>query len=170
MTRLVEGFHGMAFGMVDGLIALLGVVIGVASATNSSEIVILSGVVVGLTNAFGNSIGFYASELAEQGEHLQENMEVSSWAEVKRSTVLAFIASLFSVLVLVPPFLFMSTKSAMILSVITSTLLLYALGSLVGRYSKRSSLKYGFTYVLLGLAGAGFAYMIGTAVGILISA
>ncbi len=87
---LVEGFQGVAFGTMDGLITILGVVIGIATATDSSAIVIISGVVVGVANSFGNSFGFYASELAERAEHMQENQHVSSMAETRRSTVLAF--------------------------------------------------------------------------------
>ena len=76
--NLVEGFQGVAFGTMDGLITILGVVIGIASATESSSIVIISGIVVGIANSFGNCFGFYASELAERGEHIRENQDVSS--------------------------------------------------------------------------------------------
>ena len=80
---IIEGFQGVAFGTMDGLITVLGVVIGIANATESSGIVVISGLVAGLANAFGNSFGFYASELAEKAEHIQENQHVSSMAETR---------------------------------------------------------------------------------------
>ena len=67
---MIEGFQGVAFGTMDGLITILGVVIGIASATENAGAVIIAGLVAGLANAFGNTFGFYASELAERAEHI----------------------------------------------------------------------------------------------------
>jgi hypothetical protein len=75
---LIEGFQGTAFGVMDGVITILGVVIGVAEATGNATLIVVTGTVAGVANAFGNSIGFYASELAERGEHIRENKAVAS--------------------------------------------------------------------------------------------
>lgn len=71
-TGLVEGFQGTAFGIVDELITILGVVIGVAHATDNAMSAVIAGAVAGIANAFSNSIGFYASELAERGSTLEK--------------------------------------------------------------------------------------------------
>ena len=55
---IIEGFQGVAFGTMDGLITILGVVIGIASATENSGAVVITGLVAGLANAFGNTFGF----------------------------------------------------------------------------------------------------------------
>ena len=162
---LIEGFQGVAFGTMDGLITILGVVIGIASATQSSGAVIISGLVAGLANAFGNSFGFYASELAERAEHIQENQHVSSMTETRRSTLLAFAHSLASTLVVVAPFVIFALMYAMIASLILALALLFALGAVVGKLSHASPWKFGFRYVLLGLAGATLSFMVGAAVG-----
>jgi predicted membrane protein (TIGR00267 family) len=166
---LIEGFQGVAFGTMDGLITILGVVIGIASATQNSELVVISGFVAGLANAFGNSFGFYASELAERAEHIQENQHVSSMAETRRSTLLAFVHSIASTLVIVAPFVILGLMYAMITSLILALVLLFALGALVGKFSHASPWKFGIRYVLLGLAGATLSFMVGGAVGSVLS-
>lgn len=162
---LIEGFQGAAFGTMDGLITILGVVIGIATATQNSEVVVISGLVAGLANAFGNSFGFYASELAERAEHIQENQHVSSMVETRRSTLLAFAYSLASTLVIVAPFVMLGLMYAMIASLILALALLFALGAVVGKFSHASPWKFGIRYVLLGLAGAALSFMVGAAVG-----
>jgi predicted membrane protein (TIGR00267 family) len=164
-TDLIEGFQGVAFGTMDGLITILGVVIGIASATHNSEEVVVSGLVAGLANAFGNSFGFYASELAERAEHMQENQHVSSMAETRRSTLLAFAHSLASTIVIVAPFVMFGLMYAMIDSLILALALLFALGTVVGRFSQVSPWKFGIRYVLLGIAGAALSFMVGAVVG-----
>jgi predicted membrane protein (TIGR00267 family) len=162
---LIEGFQGAAFGTMDGLITILGVVIGIATATQNSEVVVISGLVAGLANAFGNAFGFYASELAERAEHIQENQHVSSMVETRRSTLLAFAHSLASTLVIVAPFVMLGLMYAMIASLILALALLFALGAVVGKFSRASPWKFGIRYVLLGLAGAALSFMVGAAVG-----
>jgi predicted membrane protein (TIGR00267 family) len=160
---LVEGFQGVAFGTMDGLITILGVVIGIASATESSTIVIISGIVVGVANSFGNCFGFYASELAERGEHIQESQHVSSMTETKRSTILAFVTSLASMALLVVPFALLTNLShAMVVSLTVALAMLFVLGALVGKLSRESPWKFGIHYVLLGLIGATLSFVVGS--------
>jgi len=148
---------------MDGLITILGVVIGIASATGSSSIVIISGIVGGIANSFGNCFGFYASELAERGEHIRENQGVSSMTETRRSTVLAFVTSLASVSVLVAPFAVLTNLSyAMIVSLSIALVILFVLGALVGKLSEESRWKFGIRYVLLGLIGATLSFAAGS--------
>ena len=161
---IIEGFQGVAFGTMDGLITILGVVIGIASATENSGAVVITGLVAGLANAFGNTFGFYASELAERAEHIQENQHLSSMTETRRSTVFAFVHSLGSTIVIVAPFALFSLTSAMAASLILALALLFTLGALVGKFSHASPWRFGIRYVLLGLAGAALSFVVGETV------
>jgi predicted membrane protein (TIGR00267 family) len=162
---LIEGFQGVAFGTVDGVITILGVVIGIATATQNAEAVVIAGLVAGLANAFGNSFGFYASELAERAEHIQENQHVSSMIETRRSSLLAFAHSIASTLVIVAPFAILGLRYAVIASLIVALVLLFALGAVVGRFSHSSPWKFAIRYVILGLVGAALSFMGGAVVG-----
>ena len=165
----VEGFHGLAFGLVDGLVTMLGVVIGVAQATGETRLVIISGLVAGVANAFGNSIGFYGSELAERGEHMTEGREPSSMTEVRRSSLLSFITSLGATFLLTLPFLALSQGNAMLAAVVIGTSLLFCLGLVVGRLWRRHPLRYGLMYLGLGVVGAGLSFLVGDLVRALLS-
>ena len=166
---IIEGFQGVAFGTMDGLITILGVVIGIASATENSGVVIITGLVAGLANAFGNAFGFYAGELAERAEHIQENQHVSSMRETRRSTLLAFLHSVGSTMLIVAPFALLSLPSAIITSLIAALVLLFVLGALVGKFSHASRLKFGTRYVVLGLVGAALSFIVGEGVRILLT-
>jgi VIT1/CCC1 family predicted Fe2+/Mn2+ transporter len=58
--------EGIAFGLADGLIMCLGLIIGVAEVTFETRLVIITGIIGGFANAFGNSIGFFMSQSAER--------------------------------------------------------------------------------------------------------
>lgn len=168
----VEGFHGLAFGLVDGLITMLGVVIGVAQATRGdTRLVLVSGLVAGFANALGNSIGFYGSELAERGEHMVEGREPSSMTEVRRSTLLAFVMTLLAMLALMFPFAVVSNAYlvAMGFAVVIGSGLLFVLGLVVGKLWRRHPLRYGLIYVALGIVGAGLSIVVGEFVRIVLT-
>lgn len=166
----VEGFHGLAFGLVDGLITMLGVLIGVAQATGGDRrLVIISGLVAGVANAFGNSIGFYGSELAERGEHLSEGREPASMTEARMSSILSFFTSFAATLIMMVPFLTMSPSMAMVAAVLVGASLLFSLGIVVGRLWRSHPLRYGLIYLVLGVAGAGLSYFMGDLVRALLS-
>jgi len=161
---IIEGFQGVAFGTMDGLITILGVVIGIATATENAGAVIVAGLVAGLANAFGNTFGFYASELAERAEHIQEKQRLNSMTETRRSTILAFTHSVGSTIVIVAPFAVLDLNHAIIASLIFALALLFTLGGFVGKFSHASAVKFGVRYVALGLAGAGLSFVVGEAV------
>jgi hypothetical protein len=70
--------EGIAFGLADGLIMCLGLIIGVAEATSSTNLVIITGIIGGFANAFGNSIGFFMSQSAERALELSRDKEITS--------------------------------------------------------------------------------------------
>ncbi|HUK26952.1 MAG TPA: VIT1/CCC1 transporter family protein [Candidatus Acidoferrales bacterium] len=165
MFDYIEGLQGVAFGTVDGMITILGVVIGIATATQNSGAVIVAGLVAGLANAFGNTFGFYASELAERAEHIQENEHLNSINETNRSTLLAFLHSVASTIVIVAPFIIFGLRDAMVSSLIIGLVLLFALGIAVGKFSHASPWRFGIRYVLLGLIGTALSFIVGVVVG-----
>jgi VIT1/CCC1 family predicted Fe2+/Mn2+ transporter len=160
-SGFIEGFQGTAFGIMDGMITILGVVVGISQVTSSSTLVVVSGLVAGVANAFGNSIGFYASELAERGEHIRENAPVAPSTEVYMSTVNSFISSLVAMLVPVLPFVLLPSMQAMAAAVTIAMVVLFSLGSYVGHLSGLSRFSFGLRYVILGLIGSGLSYLIG---------
>ncbi|MFH0834714.1 MAG: VIT1/CCC1 transporter family protein [Candidatus Micrarchaeota archaeon] len=178
--KISEVFQGAAFGMMDGVILIVGLLIGVSEATADSKIVIVSGLVGGIANAFGNSIGFYTSECAERGEQIRfhkargkkiEDGYVHSHEEVLASSALSFIATITALIFPIAPFFFVSDiRTAMIACVAISGVMLFALGTYIAKLNEECWWKNGLKYALLGFAGAAIAYFIGEFLGHLILA
>jgi len=164
--------QGIAMGLMDGLITLLGIIIGVGAATSDSRVVIISGLIGGISNSFGTSIGFYTSENAERGQQIlfykkrrskRKDLEyIHSPSEIIGSTVLSFVAGVVAlVLPIIPFFLSSNVQLSMVSSLIISVTLLFMLGYYIGRTSETDGVRSGVKYVVLGIASAFIAFILG---------
>lgn len=159
--------EGFAFGLTDGIICFLGLIIGVARATSDPILVIIAGLIGGIADAFGNSIGFYVSQATERSVQIHETKEhrkktrIHSKREILMSGIFTFLATIIVLILLLSPFIFLGIAFAMILAVLSGTILSFALGSYVGKLSGESPYKTGFKYACLTIAGALISYTIG---------
>jgi len=165
--------EGTAFGLADGVICLLGLIIGVAEATanlprfESQSVIIASGVVGGLANAFGNSIGFLLSQEAERSVQIHEKVEhgentrVHTKGEVYMSGVLSFLATILAAVALISPFIFFDLETSLVLSFVLGITLSFAMGSYIGKMSGQGLLKTGVKYAVFAIIGALISHAIG---------
>jgi predicted membrane protein (TIGR00267 family) len=170
--RIKELFQGIAMGLMDGLITMLGIIVGVGIATDDAKLVIISGLVGGISNSFGTSIGFYTSENAERGQQIEfyrknkgtrkDLQYIHSYSEIIGSAVLSFIAGAFAiVLPLLPFFLLSDVGAGMISSLVISTMLLFALGYYIGKINETNRLRSGLKYLFLGVISSIVAFVVG---------
>ena len=157
--------EGIAFGLADGLIMCLGLIIGVAEATFNTRLVITAGVIGGFANAFGNSIGFFMSQSAERALQIRTanngvNTRIHSRKEIFTNTALAFTSTIGVSLILLCPFVYFVMDQAMILTFIVGAGIAFALGSYVGKISHENPYKAGLKYTLLAIAGAVISHLI----------
>ena len=166
VRSVLPGFQGIAFGLVDGLITMLGIIIGISRATSDPRLVILAGIVGGVSNGFANSIGLYASELAERGQQIQarkrgEESHVHTLNEILIASGLAFVSCLVALVLPIVPFFYFSINTAIMIAFVVSTALLFILGFEVGRVSYESRLRMGLQYAFAGVFGAIICYWVG---------
>jgi len=158
--------EGVAFGLADGLIMCLGLIIGVAEATSNTQLVLITGIIGGFANAFGNSIGFFMSQSAERALQVHETKEhgattrIHSQREVFTNSVFSFTSTIVAVLVLLSPFIFLSMNNATIITFIIGTTMALILGSYVGKISYENPYKTGLKYALLAILGAVISHFI----------
>lgn len=175
VKEVLPGFQGIAFGLMDGLITMLGIIMGISTATQSSKMVIIAGIVGGVANGFANSIGLYASELAERGQQIQDKKRgfethVHTMSEIVIASVLAFIACIFALVIPITPFFFINISSSIALAFALSLTLLFLLGYEVGRISDEDGVQSGTKYAFAGLFGAVVCFFIGEVLrGMLVS-
>jgi len=159
--------EGIAFGLADGIICFIGLTIGVAEATSDPILVIISGIIGGLADAFGNSIGFFISQSTERGVQIHETEEhgvktrIHSKREVLMSGIFSFLATILALIILLSPFLFFNINTAVIITFSNGTILSFILGGYVGKMSGENPYKIGFKYAILAIVGAVVSYLIG---------
>jgi len=166
-TETAYRMEGIAFGLADGIICFLGLTIGVAEATSDPTLVIISGIIGGIANAFGNSIGFFISQSTERGVQIHETKEhgvktrIHSKKEVFMSGILTFLATILALAVMISPFLFFNISTAIVVTFSFGMILAFILGSYVGKLSRENPYKTGLKYVVLGIIGAVISFLIG---------
>ncbi|UCB60416.1 MAG: VIT1/CCC1 transporter family protein [Candidatus Bathyarchaeota archaeon] len=158
--------EGVAFGLADGLIMCLGLIIGVAEATSQTNLVVITGIIGGFANAFGNSIGFFMSQSAERALQIHETKEhgsltrIHSKKEVLINSFFAFTSTIAATLVLLSPFTSFSMDNAVIITFILGIAMAFILGSYIGKTSHESPYKTGVKYALLAVLGAVISHYI----------
>jgi len=158
--------EGIAFGLADGLIMCLGLIIGVAEATSDPKLVIITGVIGGFANAFGNSIGFFMSQSAERGLQIRETIEhgvttrIHSKTEVLVNSIFSFASTITASIFLITPFMLLNMDTAPILSFTIGIIMAFILGSYVGIISRENPYKNGLKYTILAIVGALVSHII----------
>jgi len=165
--------EGIAFGLADGLIMCLGLIIGVAEATSSTELVIITGIIGGFANAFGNSIGFFMSQSAERALQIQTTehgatTRIHSKREIFINSLFSFASTIVATLVLLSPFTCFCMSNAAILTFIIGTTMAFILGGYVGKISRENPYKTGLKYALLAILGALISHGIADCIQLLV--
>lgn len=166
--------ESIAFGLTDGMICFLGIIIGVARATLDPNLVIIAGIVGGVADALGNSVGFFVSQSTERAVQIYDVEQgtegrIHSKKEVRMSGVFSFIATIIALFFLISPFRFISDIFyATILSFLIGIVLAFILGGYVGKLTKENQFKSGLKYALITIAGALVSYFLGEALHIII--
>lgn len=158
--------ESIAFGMTDGVICLLGIIVGVARATSDPAAVIIATIVGGIADALGNSIGFFVSQSTERAVQIreangEENNHIHSKKEVWLSGLSSFLATILILTLLIFPFFLTSVWTATAISFVIGTISAFTLGTYVGRLDSNRPYKSGIRYALITIAGATISYGVG---------
>ena len=150
------GFSGMTFGIMDGVLAVLSILIGLASVIDKYAI-FSAMIIVGLADAMANAAGMRVS---------QETVVHSTKPQIFRSMLLAFLGTFFVVIILAIPLIFLDISTATIVSTTIGMILLCGLGVFVGirrLYNKKEMLRLIGEYVITGLIIIFISHMLGLA-------
>jgi len=158
--------ESIAFGLTDGIICFLGIIVGVATATADSRLVLIAGIVGGVADALGNSIGFFVSQATERAVQIRDtekgnNTYIHSRREVSMSGIFSFLATLVALVFLLSPFGFLGVWEATTVSFIVGTILAFTLGLYIGNLAGENIYKSGIKYTCITILGAIVSYGIG---------
>lgn len=145
--------QGIAYGTMDGVVNVLGVLLSLSIATDSKIAVITGVLAAGLSNALANSSGFYVSE---------ETEGLFTEKEIIISTIIAFFSSLTSALLVLLPTILLNHRAGIWYGLIIGIALLFLIGFLFSHKEKTSSLKVGIKYVFIGIIVSFLGFVLGT--------
>ncbi|MDP6293324.1 MAG: VIT1/CCC1 transporter family protein [Candidatus Woesearchaeota archaeon] len=153
-------------GGQDGLVNVLGLALGVAVATQTTQMVLVSG----LVGTFAESISMAA--VAYTGFKAAKDVNRSARGRVRKfmlkeyghpvhSAVLVGLASLIGSLIPLIPFFFMPVQQAMYGSAGLCAVILFILGSYEGKLAKRDTTRAGVELLIIGMLAALAGFVIG---------
>lgn len=160
MNKLKNGVKStireIVFGMEDSLVSTLGAVTGIAVGTASTEIVLLSGIVLIFVEALSMTAGSYLSSKSAK--------EASRKKEAASPTLAAAVMGIFYLLggiFPILPYFLLSTEEAIIPSIISTALVLFALGFWKAWIVGTNKIKSGLEMMSISLFAALLGYLIG---------
>lgn len=135
-----KGIQGATFGIMDGIITILGVMWGL-SVTHSKFILVIGILTAGIADSFANAAGM----------HVSQETEIKKKKEVRKSTIFCFISTLLIAAILTSPLIFFSVNTAVMLAGLIAIIILIALGYFVAKLSKRKPFSLITEYTLMGI-------------------
>jgi predicted membrane protein (TIGR00267 family) len=164
MAILEESERGryIILGTIDGILAILGIIIGLSSATLDPGVIVKAALGGGIALCLTNGIGSYLAETAvEYGKlsvveaALLQDLKDTKIEKLARHNIIvdsvlhggsSFVGSLIPIL----PFIFIPDSMAIYVSIGMALAALVVLGLFSGRISGQSYLKSIIRMVLLG--------------------
>ncbi|MGB9719628.1 MAG: hypothetical protein ACPL06_03480 [Candidatus Anstonellales archaeon] len=147
-------FSAVAFGTMDGVINVLGILLGVYAATKSTLAVVASVVAGGVANGIANAAGLHVSK---EADGLRDHGKIF-WV-----MLYGFIATFLTGMIQIVPLFFLPLDVGVYVGAFIGLLLLAILG-----YLNEKDISTSFEYALMGLVGGILAYSLGTLVNSLI--
>ena len=155
-------------GGQDGLVNVLGVILGVAAATFNTKIII----VAGLAAAFAESISMAAvaytsteAALSYYNTKLKKikliNILKEEYENPKKSAFVVGLSAIIGSLIPLLPFFFFNVHLSILIALILSALSLFITGTIKAKITNGNKLKSGLEMLIIGMLAALAGYLIG---------
>ena len=159
-------------GGQDGLVNVLGIILGVAAATFQTKIIIAAG----LAAAFAESISMAAvaytstdAALSYYNTKLKKssliNLLKEEYENPKKSAFIVGLSAIIGSLIPLVPFFFLPVKISIIAALILSALALFIGGTIKAKLTKGNEFRSGLEMLIIGMLAALVGYLIGTLFG-----
>ncbi len=157
-------------GGQDGLVNVLGIVLAVATATNSRYIILVSGLAATFAESISMAAVAYTSAKAGTEYYVKKKFRHSMYEEfahpLRDSFVVGFAAIVGSFIPLLS-FFFLPVASARWAAIVFATVALFITGFVKAGFTKTNPLKSGIELAVIGMTAAIVGYLIGAALGAL---
>ncbi len=156
-------FRDFILGGQDGLVNVLGLVLGVAGATLNTNLVIISGIVATVAESVSMAAVAYTSSKAAKDYYtsIKHKLHFSEFENPFKSAINVGASTIIGSLIPLAPFFFLNVKYAIITSLIFSAVILFLVGALKAKLSIGSWKKSGFELMVIGIIAALVGYGVG---------
>ncbi len=163
---IVDSMREIVFGLEDSFVSTLGAVTGIAVGSQSTYIVILSGLVLIAAESTSMAAGSYlSSKNATEAENILHKKKSKEKSRPVRAAAVMGVSYFVGGFVPLTPYFYLPIEKAIYPSVIFTVICLFLVGAWAATYTKRSKIKSG-----LEMAGVSlFAALIGYLIGIVVS-
>ncbi|NQV91096.1 VIT1/CCC1 transporter family protein [Candidatus Woesearchaeota archaeon] len=162
-----ENLREVIFGVEDGAIGNLGLVIGMAQALSPNNTILLAGVATMFAQAISMSAGNYLSVKSEK-EYFDVKKKSRAYgkgyAEHKspvRSSIIMALSVILGAAIPLSAFLFWESKQGIIPAVVITLMGLFLLGVSKSKYTDKHWLRSGSEIVMVGFIAAVAGFIIG---------
>ena len=165
---LSENIREAIFGVEDGAVGNLGVVIGMAQAAAPNKFIILAGFTTVLAQTISMSAGTYLSVKSEKAyfsvnkKHRKFGKQYAKHKVPLISTAVMGLAVMLGALIPLSSFFFFEGISGIIPAIIITLTGLFLVGAFKSKYTNENWFKSGLEILIIGGLAAGAGYIIGS--------
>lgn len=162
--NLLDNLRQIIFGVEDGAIGTLGVVVGMAQAAAPNSYIILAGIATMFAQMISMSAGTYLSVKSES-EYLssRKKSRLPSHKHPINAALIMGISVIFGAAIPLSAFLFWESSAGIIPAICITLIGLFALGAYKGTSVKKSPLRSGIEMALIGGLAALAGFLVGNA-------
>jgi len=158
----------LILGGQDGLVNVLGVVLAIATATESRYIILISGFAATFAESISMAAVAYTSGKAGKEYYRKRRNHISEEFEHPvRDAFVVGIAAIVGSLIPLVPFIFIPIQQAFWTTLGFSTLVLFVSGAVKAKYTGTSPFRSAVEMAVIGMTAAIAGYLIGAALGAL---
>jgi len=163
---IVSTIRELVFGLEDSLVSTLGTITGIAIGTQSTYVVILSGLVLIAAESTSMAAGSYLSSRSAEDTRVEEGKKIGTKYVVEkghpiRGAGVMLLSYILGGFVPLAPYFFLSTQQALLPSVLFTVVTLFLVGVWSSSYTRRSRMRSGFEMVIISVSAALIGYLIG---------
>ncbi len=165
---LSENIREVVFGVEDGAVGNLGVVIGMAQAAAPNKFIILAGFATMLAQTISMSAGTYLSVKSEKEyfsvkkKNRKFGIEYAKHKVPLTSTVVMGLSVIVGALIPLSSFFFFEGSAGIIPAIIVTLTGLFLLGAFKSNYTNKKWFGSGLEMLIVGGLAAGAGYIIGS--------
>lgn len=177
MKRVKLPVREIIFGLEDGTVSTLGILVGIAIGTNNKSLVVLSGLVVIFVESLSMAAGTYLSNKSQQEVHLAEDKKSPlkslfhrhKQALPLKESVFMGASYILGGIISLTSFLIFPVRTAVISAVLASFVFLFIIGFVKGKLAQINSIKSGLEMVLVSASASFIGYVVGRVASTILS-